>query len=187
MIFGIKIFSTINLSKSAPPKKLFPSWSRTFISPFLISISATSNSSGATITGTSLVLTPADASNGGILTNGTQTIGGEKRFDKAVTNLVAFNASNGTTINFANSNLAYTTATPGNTFTLQNMKDGGTYTLAVQGSGTGTSGFSGNNPSGTAFTFTSLGNYAATSGKHTLYTFVVIGPTTVYFSMVSAQ
>ena len=99
---------------------------------------------------------------------------------------VAFNASNGTTINFANSNLAYTTATPGNTFTLQNMKDGGTYTLAVQGSGTGTSGFSGNNPSGNAFTFTSLGNYAAVSGKHTLYTFIVMG-NTVYFSMVSAQ
>jgi hypothetical protein len=146
------------------------------------SISATSNSSGATVSGTSLVLTPADASNGGILTgSGTQTIGGEKRFDKAVTNLVAFNASNGTTIDFSRSNLAYTTATPGNTFTLQNIKDGGTYTLAVQGSGTGTSQFQATN-----FSFTSLGNYAATANRHTLYTFVVMG-STVYFSMVSAQ
>ena len=144
------------------------------------SISATSNSSGATVSGTSLVLTPADASNGGVLTSGTQTIGGEKRFDKAVTNLVAFNASNGTTINFANSNLAYTTAVPG-AFTLTGIKDGGTYTLAVQGSGTGTSSFSATN-----FSFTSLGNYAATSGKHTLYTFVVMG-SRVYFSMVSEQ
>jgi hypothetical protein len=147
------------------------------------SISATSNSSGATITGTSLVLTPADASNGGILTgSGTQTIGGEKRFDKAVTNRIAYPVpSNGTTIDFSQSNLAYTGATPGNTFTLQNIKDGGTYTLAVRGSGTGTSQFQATN-----FTFTSLGNYAATSEKHTLYTFVVMG-TVVYYSMVSAQ
>ncbi|MFN6387503.1 MAG: beta strand repeat-containing protein, partial [Bacteroidota bacterium] len=148
------------------------------------SISATSNSSGATVSGTSLVLTPADASNGGVLTSGTQTIGGEKRFDKAVTNLVAFNASNGTTINFANSNLAYTSANPGNTFTLQNMKDGGTYTLAVQGTTSGTAAFS-----ATGFTAAntiSLGNYATTAGKHTLYTFVVMG-SVVYYSMVSAQ
>jgi hypothetical protein len=121
-----------------------------------------------------------------VKTSGKITAAGAE-FSKAATNSVAYNASNGTTIDFSQSNLAYTGATPGNTFTLQNMKDGGTYTLAVQGSGTGTSSFSGNNPSGTAFSFISLGNYAATSGKHTLYTFVVIGPTTVYFSMVSGQ
>ena len=142
----------------------------------------TATANGASVSGTNLILAPADATNGGILTSGTQTIGGEKRFDKAVTNRVAYPVpSNGTTIDFSQSNLAYTGATPGNTFTLQNIKDGGTYTLAVQGSGTGTSQFQATN-----FNFTSLGNYAATSGKHTIYTFVVMG-STVYFSMVSAQ
>jgi hypothetical protein len=145
-------------------------------------IATNSTANGASVSGNNLILAPADVTNGGILTNGTQTIQGQKSFDKAVTNRVAYSVlSNGTTIDFSQSNLAYTGANPGNTFTLQNIKDGGTYTLAVRGSGTGTSQFQATN-----FTFTSLGNYAATSGKHTLYTFVVMG-TVVYFSMVSAQ
>jgi hypothetical protein len=119
-----------------------------------------------------------------VKTSGKITAAGAE-FTKAATNSVAFDAGSSTSINFSNSNLAYTTATPQG-FTLTGMKDGGTYTLAVQGSGTGTSSFSGTNPSGTTFNFTSLGNYAAVSGKHTLYTFVVMG-TRVYFSMVSAQ
>ena len=66
------------------------------------------------------------------------------------------------------------------------MKDGGTYTLAVQGTVSGTSTFSGNNPSGTAFTFIPMGGNSATiSGKQTLYTFMVMG-TTVYYSMAVA-
>jgi trimeric autotransporter adhesin len=53
-------------------------------------ISATSNSKGAVISGTSeLVLTPADATNGGVVTTGTQTFAGSKTF---ANNLV----SNGT-------------------------------------------------------------------------------------------
>jgi hypothetical protein len=119
-----------------------------------------------------------------VKTSGKITAAGAE-FTKSATNSVAFDAGSSTSINFSNSNLAYTTAVP-QAFTLTGMKDGGTYTLAVRGSGTNTSSFSGNNPSGTAFTFTSLGNYAATSNKHTLYTFIVMG-SVVYFSMVSAQ
>jgi hypothetical protein len=44
-------------------------------------INATSNANGATISGTSIILTPADATNGGIITTGTQTIGGNKTFN----------------------------------------------------------------------------------------------------------
>ena len=43
-------------------------------------IAGTSNANGATISGTSIILTPADATNGGILTNGAQLIAGNKRF-----------------------------------------------------------------------------------------------------------
>jgi hypothetical protein len=148
------------------------------------SIATTSNSSGATISGTSLLLTPADASNGGVLTSGTQTIGGEKRFDKAVTNRVAYNAGSTTSIDFSNSNLAYTTASPG-AFTLTGMKDGGTYTLAVQGTTSGTASFT-----ISGYTNVFLGNYASVSLKETVYTFVVMGVSgsgKVYISMVSQQ
>jgi hypothetical protein len=96
----------------------------------------------------------------------------------ASTNTTAFNASSGTSIDFTKSNLAYTTASAGN-FTLTGMKDGGTYTLAVQGGTSGTAAFS-----QTGLTFKSANNAATTASKHTLYTFIVMG-TNVYYSMVT--
>jgi hypothetical protein len=48
-------------------------------------IAGTSNANGATISGsTQLILTPADANNGGVLTNGTQSIAGNKTFVNSV-------------------------------------------------------------------------------------------------------
>jgi nucleoside permease NupC len=64
------------------------------------------------------------------------------------------------------------------------MKDGGTYTLAVQGTTSGISSFMGVNPSGTAFVFKSINNGTTIAGKDTLYTFVVMG-TTVYVYMAT--
>ena len=64
------------------------------------------------------------------------------------------------------------------------MKDGGTYTLAVQGATSGTAVFSGSNPSGTSFTFKSINNGPTTANKHTLYAFTVMG-TYVYYSMTT--
>jgi hypothetical protein len=97
-----------------------------------------------------------------------------------VTNLVAYDAGSSTTIDFSQSNLAFTTASPG-AFTLSGMKNGGTYTLAVQGTVSGLSSFS-----ASGFSIRSLGNYTTPGGKHTVYTFMVIG-STIYFSMVSEQ
>ncbi len=48
-------------------------------------ISGTSNANGATITGSVLNLTPADATNGGVVSNGTQTFAGAKTFNGALT------------------------------------------------------------------------------------------------------
>jgi|GEM_PF-3027802 len=48
-------------------------------------IAGASNANGATITGTTLNLTPADATNGGVLTNGTQSILGAKTFTTSLT------------------------------------------------------------------------------------------------------
>ena len=96
----------------------------------------------------------------------------------AATNTTAFNAAASTTIDFTKSNLAYTSNNP-SSFTLNGIKDGGTYTLAVQGTTSGTSAFL----SG-GFTFMSVNNGPTTSGKQTLYTFIVMG-TTVYFFMTT--
>ena len=49
------------------------------------SIAATSDANGATISGSTITLTPADATNGGIVTNGTQTFAGDKTFSKDLT------------------------------------------------------------------------------------------------------
>ena len=168
----------------------------------------TSSAASGTATHT-FNLPDASSSNRGIVTTGTQTFAGSKTFSgtttvaslaatsitasgnissttlttanftKAVAGAPAYGTS-GSTIDFSQSNLAYTSASAGN-FTLNNMKDGGTYTLAVQGTTSGTL-----NPSGGGFSYVSLGNYATVSGKQTVYTFVVMG-TTVYYSMVSAQ
>jgi hypothetical protein len=96
----------------------------------------------------------------------------------SATNSNAYNANSNSTINFALSNLAYTSASAGN-FTLSNIKDGGTYTLAVQGSTSGTSTFT-----SSGFTFYSTNNSATTSNKQTLYTFIVMG-SKVYFYMAT--
>ena len=68
-------------------------------------IAGTSNANGATISGTSITLTPADATNGGVLTAGAQTIGGAKTF----TNTATFNtdiAVNGLSVGRGAGNVA---------------------------------------------------------------------------------
>jgi hypothetical protein len=96
----------------------------------------------------------------------------------AATNATALNSVSATTIDFSKSNLAYTTASAG-TFTLNNIKDGGTFTLAVQGTNSGTSTFT-----STGFTFKYVNNGITSPNKHTLYTFLVMG-TTVYVYMAT--
>jgi hypothetical protein len=58
-------------------------------------IAASSNAKGATISGTSIVLAPADGTNGGIVTNGAQTFAGTKTLANAnITGAIV-----GTTVN----------------------------------------------------------------------------------------
>ncbi len=106
---------------------------------------------------------------------GTNTPSSKFEVNGASTNSTAYNASSGTTIDFALSNLAYTTASAGS-FTLNHIKDGGTYTLAIQGTSSGTSSFT-----SAGFTFYSTNNGATTSNKQTLYTFIVMGSKVYYF------
>jgi hypothetical protein len=114
---------------------------------------------------------------------GTSTPVSRLEVNGSATNTAAFNLGSATAVTFNMSNLAYTTASPG-AFNLQGMKDGGTYTLAVQGTTSGTASFIGLNPSNVAFVFKSINNGTTIAGKDTLYTFVVMG-TTVYVYMAT--
>jgi hypothetical protein len=144
--------------------------------------------SGNTAVGGTLAVTSTTASSstttgaltvsGGVGIAGALNVGGQLNVNGAATNTTAFNALASTTIDFTKSNLAYTSNNPGS-FILSGIKDGGSYSLAVQGTTSGTSAFS----SG-SFTFMSVNNGPTTSGKQTLYTFIVMG-TTVYFFMVA--
>jgi hypothetical protein len=109
---------------------------------------------------------------------GTATPTSKLEVKGAATNTTAYSAGSSTTIDFTQSNLAYTTASAGS-FTLTGLKDGGTYTLAVRGTTTGTASFT-----QSGMTFKSTNNAATTSGYQTVYTFIVMG-TTVYYWMNS--
>ncbi len=115
---------------------------------------------------------------GGNVGIGTVNPGSTLEVNGSATNTTAYNSGSATAILFNNSNLAYTSASP-TAFNLQGIKDGGTYTLAVQGTTAGTASFF-----ASGFTFKSINNGATITGKQTLYTFIVMG-TTVYFYMAT--
>ena len=122
---------------------------------------------------TDFVLQPIDGNVG--IGTGLASVGSKFEVNGSSTNTVAFNAGSGTNIDYSKSNLAYTTANAGTTaFTLSNIKNGGTYTLSVRGTTSGTATF---NASG--FTVKYANNRATTAGTETLYTIIVMG-TTVY-------
>jgi hypothetical protein len=80
------------------------------------------------------------------------------------------------TINFLTSNLQYTASNCG-TFNLHNLKDGGSYTFAVKGTTSTTCTFNGYSDAGsTALTVHMPPDHGVTTaGKHTIYTFLVMG------------
>jgi hypothetical protein len=110
-----------------------------------------------------------------------QSIGGTKQFQRAATNTTAYNALALNTIDFSQSNLAYTSA--GGTapsYTLSNLKDGGAYTLVL----TSTSNSAVPTFTATGFTFKYMGTSALTTGKAHIYSFIAVG-TVVYVSMAT--
>jgi hypothetical protein len=110
-----------------------------------------------------------------------QTIDGTKQFQKAATNTTAYNAGTGLTIDFGQSNLAYTSGGgTAPTYVLQEIKNGGAYSLILTSTtNSGLATFAAN-----GFTFKNMGTIAMTSGKNHIYSFIVVG-TVVYVSMAT--
>jgi hypothetical protein len=110
---------------------------------------------------------------------GTTTPAAKLEVNGAATNTMAFNAGTSSTIDFSQSNLAYS-ATIATSFTLSNLKDGGAYSLILTGTtNTGSATFS-----SAGFTFKYMGTSDMTSGKSHIYSFIVAG-TNVYVSMAT--
>lgn len=84
--------------------------------------------------------------------------------------------NNSSTIDFATGNLQYTSANCG-VFALHNLKPGGTYTFAVQGSAGGTCSFIAYPGSGTGTLILKAGttNLTQNPNKHILFSFLVMG------------
>ncbi len=117
--------------------------------------------------------------NGANIGIGTSTPTVKLQVNGAAANTLAFNAGNSTTIDFSQSNLAYSSAV-GTAFTLNNIKNGGAYSLIMTGTtNTGSAVFS-----STGFTFKYMGTTAMTAGKNHIYSFIVAG-TIVYVSMAT--
>ena len=117
--------------------------------------------------------------NGANVGIGTTTPTVKFQVNGAATNTLAFNAGTSSTIDFSQSNLAYTSAAAAS-YTLSNLKNGGAYSLVLtsttnSGSATFTS---------TGFTFKYMGTSARTSGKAHIYSFIVVN-TIVYVSMAT--
>ncbi len=91
-----------------------------------------------------------------------------------------------TTIDFDDGNLQYTSENC-QTFDLHNLKDGGTYSFAVQGTTSGTCAFNAYSDAGSTSLTVHLpsGHGATTAGEHTVYTIMVMG-THAYFAWVTA-
>ena len=97
----------------------------------------------------------------------------------AATNSSAYNAGSSLYIDFSQSNLAYCSAIS-NTFNLNNLKDGGAYSLIL--TGTTNSGIT--NFSSQGFIFKYMGTTAMMDGKSHIYSFIVAG-NNVYVSMAT--
>jgi hypothetical protein len=105
----------------------------------------------------------------------TLVVKGAARNEAAISNATS-------TIDFATGNLQYTSSNCG-AYILNNLKDGGSYTLSVQGTTAATCSFSAYSDNQTTALTVHLppGHSATTGGSHTLYAFLVMG-THVYVS-----
>ncbi len=130
--------------------------------------------------GTSWVLNSSNIyNNGGNIGIGNTNPASKLEVNGAATNSAAFNAGASSTIDFSQSNLALSNAI-GTNFTLNNLKNGGAYSLVLAGTtNTGNAFFT-----CAGFTFKYMGTTAMTTGKSHIYSFIV-ADNNVYVSMAT--
>ena len=159
------------------------------------SIAGISNASGATISGTTITLTPADGINGGVLTNGAQTIAGAKTFSGAGTFSSTLSAGATTLASAtitANETVGGTLAVTGAT-SLSNLTVSGTSTLTgsvVHGGLTtlnGNTSITGSNTLTVGTGATNLGGTLAVSGAGTFSSTLSAGATTLASATITAN
>jgi hypothetical protein len=130
--------------------------------------------------GTAWVLNNSNIHNNGTNVGVGSTVPTSKlEVNGSATNTLAFNAGSSSTIDFSQSNLAFSSAV-GTTYTLNNIKNGGAYSLVL----TATSNLGNAVFSAAGFTFKYMGTRAMSSGKSHIYSFIVVG-TVVYISMAT--
>lgn len=135
-------------------------------------------SDNATIGGTYTGIMTLDNNNGNIGI-GTTSPGAKLDVQGSATNVSGYNAGASATIDFSNSNLAYTTATATG-ITLTGIKDGGAYTLIFTSTAaTGVVSFT-----AAGFSFKYMGTNGRISGKTHIYSLIVVG-TTAYVTMAT--
>lgn len=131
----------------------------------IISLSTLSN--GTTARTATSQLSIADDGSVGI---GTIDPASKLEVNGAATNKAAFNAGSSNSIDFANSNIAYTSTVSTN-ITLFNLKNGGAYTLIFTStSATGPVVFT-----ATGLSFVNIGTVSRTNGKKHVYNLIVAG------------
>lgn len=131
-------------------------------------------------TGIGISTTPGNIGIGSVLPKSKLEVNG------AITNQSSLSAP-GTTVDFSKSNLAYrSSSVPVSAINLTQMKDGGVYKLAVQGTTSGTATFTAKDMSTPAenLTVKYRNNGPTQEGSETIYTFTVIG-TSVYVDMAT--
>ncbi len=145
-------------------------------------IASTSNANGATIDGTALTLTPADANNGGVVTTGAQTFAGDKTFNNdAYFFGIRVGRGNGGSI--FNTALGYSALA-------NNTGDNGNVAVGYQGQVSGTTGNSNTSMGFAALTDNTTGSGNTAIGYQALQknlgnNNVAIGSNTMYLSQSS--
>ena len=139
--------------------------------------------------GTSQIVGASGTSGISILNNGNVGIGAVSPTVKLEINGAAITAApvvdNDGTIDFLNGNLQYTTSNCG-AFNLHNLKSGGTYSFAVQGTSSTTCSFNAYSGAGTSPLTVHLppGHKPTIAGKHTVYSIMIMG-THAYFAWIA--
>ncbi len=170
-----------------------PAWAAPSGISAMAAIGSTPNANGASISGSNLTLQPADATNGGVITTGTQTIAGAKTFSNNLTARTyttthpTATVAGTTTLDLSTGNLFTVTLSSSGTLTLQGANSTtnppkGTYILEINQAGTHTLAFAVNNSNTIRWSGGTAPTITTGAGKTDIVTLIYDG--TTYFAAI---